>query len=160
MGTLFASLSIRTLTDAKLKIIFEWMQMSGVVAVALQETRTESGLLMGPTSGCMLLLGPCVLGFGPGSRPSRSRGCGWLMDTEWGRKLGPNPTQPAHTSSCTITIQTTQGELDLVSLYSAPSEVATEEEAEIAAACNACRQQIWFSDPNADPSKGPAKSQA
>ena len=30
-GSLLASLNIRTLTDAKLRIIFEWMQMSGVV---------------------------------------------------------------------------------------------------------------------------------
>ena len=158
-GSLLASLNIRTLTDAKLMIIIEWMRMSGVVAVALQETRTESGLLMDPPSGFSLFLGPCVLGSGPGGRPSRSRGCGWLVDTEWGRKVGIQ-FNTASTHSCTVTIQTTQGEIDLVSLYSAPSEIVTAEESEMAAACNAGRQQIWFSDSNADPSKGSAKSQA
>ena len=34
-GSLLASLNIRTLTDAKLRTSFEWMQMSGVVALVL-----------------------------------------------------------------------------------------------------------------------------
>ena len=67
------------------------MWMSGVVALALQvleTTRTDSRLLMDPPLGCSLFIGPCITGTGYGGRPSRSRGCGWLVDTEWGRKVG------------------------------------------------------------------------
>ena len=157
LASLLASLNIRTLTDEKLRTCFEWMRMSGVVALALQETRTDSGLLMELPSGYSLFLGPCVNGTGPGGRPSRSRGCGWLVDTEWGRKVGIQ-FNTASTHSCTVTIQTRQGEIDLVSLYSAPSEAVTDEEAELAATCSAGRQQLWFSDSNADPGKNSSKS--
>ena len=131
--------------------------MSGVVALALQETRTDSGLLMELPSEYSLFLGPCVNGTGPGGRPSRPGGCGWLVDTEWGRKVGIQ-FNTASTHSCTVTIQTRQGEIDLVSLYSAPSEADTDEEAELAATCSAGRQQVWFSDSNADPEENSSKS--
>ena len=90
LGSLLASLNISTLIDAKLRTCFEWTRMSGVVALAPQETRTDSGLLimMDPPFGCSLFLGPCITGTGPSGQPSRSRWCGWLVDTEWGRKVG------------------------------------------------------------------------
>ena len=157
LASLLASLNIRTLTDEKLRTCFEWMRMSGVVALALQETRTDSGLLMELPSEYSLFLGPCVNGTGPGGHPSRSRGCGWLVNTEWGRKVGIQ-LNTASTHSCTVTIQTRQGEVDLVSLYSAPSEAVTDEESELAATCSAGRQQVWFSDSNADPGKVSSKS--
>ena len=59
-----------------------WELALALVALALQETRTDSGILMEPPFGCSLFLGPCVTGTGPSGRPSRSRGCGWLVDTE------------------------------------------------------------------------------
>ena len=62
------------------------------------------------------------------------------------------------THSCTVTIQTSRGEIDLVSLYSATSEAVTDEETELAATCSAGRQQLWFSDSNADPEKNSSKS--
>ena len=45
-----------------------------------------------------------------------------------------------------------------MSLYSAPFEAVTDEEAELAATCSAGRQQVWFSDSNADPEKNSSKS--
>ena len=77
LAALLAPLNIRTLTDEKLRTCFEWMQMSRVVALALQETRTDSGLLMELPSEYSLFLGPCVNGTGPGGRPSRSMGV-WM----------------------------------------------------------------------------------
>ena len=47
-GSLLASLNVRTLTDAKLRTISEWMHEMGVMATAMQETCTEVGLLMPP----------------------------------------------------------------------------------------------------------------
>ena len=82
--------------------------------------KTDSGLLMDPPFGCSLFLGPCAMitGTGHGGRPSKSKGCGWLVDSEWGRKFGIQ-FNTASTHSCTITIQSQQREIDLVSLYSA-----------------------------------------
>ena len=58
LGSMLASLNIGTLTDAKLRTCFEWVRMSGAVALSLQETRTDSGLLMDPLLGARSSLGP------------------------------------------------------------------------------------------------------
>ena len=79
------------------------------------------------------------------------------MDTDWGRKVGIQ-FNTASTHACTVTIQSQQGEIDLVSLYSAHSETVTDEETELAATCSTARQQVWFSDSNADPEKNSSKS--
>ena len=155
--SLLATLNIRTLTDAKLRTVSEWMRHAGIVATALQETKTDSGLLMGTPDGFSLFLGPCVTATSRLGRVIRSRGCAWLVDTKWARKVDAQLTK-ASTHSCTITIQSRHGEIDLVSLYSAPSEAITDEEKKLASQCLAGRHQIWFTDANADPRKETAKS--
>lgn len=157
-GSLLASLNVRTLTDAKLRTISEWMHEMGVMATAMQETCTEVGLLMPPPRPYSLFLGPCVNGTGPRGRPSKSRGCGWIVNTEWAAKAGAQ-FNDATDHSCTITIMTKQGEVDLVSIYSPPSEPLTAEEKDRADACSCGRRQIWFADSNADPRKAALKSE-
>ena len=44
-----------------------------------------------------------------------------------------------------------------MSLYSAPFKAVIDEETELAATCSTGRQQVWFSDSNADPEKNSSK---
>ena len=111
---------------------------------------------MDPPSGCSLFLGPWATGTGPGGRPSRSRGCGWLVDTEWGRKVGIQfNTANTHSQLHGHDPDKPGGDWPCATLL---SEAVIDEETELAATCLAGRQQLWSSDSNADPEDNSFKS--
>ena len=140
------------LTDEKLANIVQWMGRLGISAVALQEVtaRANSSLSLGSRS--TLHMGPC----GQGPKGGAMRDYAWVVDNQWARQVGFEVGLSIfHLSS--ISIATSTGRVELVSIYSAPGVAESGEETELSSRSKRTLA-IWLGGINNDPAKPSAKS--
>ena len=147
-----ATVNIRVLTDEKLADIVQWMGRMNISAVALQEVAAKANNFLSLGARYTLHMGPC----GQGPKGGAMRGCAWVVDNQWARQVGfEMGVSTIHSSS--ISIATSTGRIELVSIYSAPGVAESAEEAELSSRSKRA-PVVWLGDINDDPAKPSAKS--
>ena len=147
-----ATINIRVLTDEKLADIVQWMGRMNISAVALQEVAAKANNFLSLGARYTLHMGPC----GQGPKGGAMRGCAWVVDNQWARQVGfEMGVSTVHSSS--ISIATSKGRIELVSVYSAPGVAKSAEEVELSSRSKRA-PVVWLGDINDDPAKPSAKS--
>jgi hypothetical protein len=147
-----ATINIRVLTDEKLADIVQWMGRMNISAVALQEVAAKANNFLSLGARYTLHMGPC----GQGPKGGAMRGCAWVVDNQWARQVGfEMGVSTVHSSS--ISIATSTGRVELVSIYSAPGVGESAEETELSSRSKRA-PVVWLGDINDDPTKPSTKS--
>ena len=147
-----ATINIRVLADEKLADIVQWMGRMNISAVALQEVAAKANNFLSLGPRYTLHMEPC----GQGHKGGAMRGCAWVVVNQWARQVGfEMGVSTVHSSS--ISIATSTGRSELVSIYSAPGVAELAKETELSSRSKRA-PVVWLGDINDDPAKPSTKS--